>query len=521
MKVYYNGKFYIERGVFAEAIALDGDTITAVGKSEELLLRFKGSESRDMGNKTIIPGINDSHLHLADVGRELKNPDLRSAGDVQEVIDIIKSYMDESKEHSKFGISFGGWNQENFNTDKRFLNRFDLDMISKEVPIMLTRVCGHVAAVNTKALELKGTLDVHREGIVSENDIDTYRDLFPEPDLESMISDLLYGMNHALSYGITSVSSNDVWNIGDNDGFKVSESIYEKGLGKIRYNLQMRLNSDELELFDKEIRNKKIYSGKHLTLGPVKVFKDGSLGGRTALLRKPYKDDPDNIGIEVISDGEHAELIKKCNTMGLQVVTHAIGDSAVEKTINAIVKANGGSSNPLRHGIIHNQITDTTLLERIADNNITVFYQPVFLATDMDIVEARVGQELASKSYAFNTLDKLGGRISYSTDSPIEDINPFICIYTAVTRQNGDGLPQNGFYPDEKVDVYTAVDAYTLGSAYNEHKDTYKGRIKEGHLGDFIVLDRDIFSIPEVEIKDTKVLETIIGGETVYKRIEN
>ncbi|MFB0917969.1 MAG: amidohydrolase family protein, partial [Clostridiaceae bacterium] len=129
----------------------------------------------------------------------------------------------------------------------------------------------------------------------------------------------------------------------------------------------------------------------------------------------------------------------------------------------------------------------------------------------------RVGPELTKTSYAFKTLDDFGGHISYSTDSPIEDVNPFKCIYTAVTRQNEEGLPVGGFHPEEKVDLYTAIDAYTSGSAYNEHKETFKGRIKEGYLADFIVLDKDIFSIPPMDIKDIKVLETVIGGETVYK----
>lgn len=228
-------------------------------------------------------------------------------------------------------------------------------------------------------------------------------------------------------------------------------------------------------------------------------------------------DDPDNSGVEVISDKEHLEIINKCNFLELQTLTHAIGDLAIEKTIDAIVSANGGSENPLRHGIIHNQITDFDILRRISENNITVFYQPIFLATDMEIAEKRVGPELTKTSYAFKTLDDFGGHISYSTDSPIEDVNPFKCIYTAVTRQNEEGLPVGGFHPEEKVDLYTAIDAYTSGSAYNEHKETFKGRIKEGYLADFIVLDKDIFSIPPMDIKDIKVLETVIGGETVYK----
>ena len=145
-------------------------------------------------------------------------------------------------------------------------------------------------------------------------------------------------------------------------------------------------------------------------------------------------------------------------------------------------------------------------------------YQPIFLDYDIKIAESRVGKELASSSYAFNTLYKLGAPISLGTDAPVEDCNPFPNIYCAVTRKGLDGKPEGGFYPEEKMEVEDVIDAYTIGSAYNEFKEDFKGRLKPGYVADLIVLDRDIFTIDEKEIKDIKVHKTMVNGDFLYEK---
>jgi predicted amidohydrolase YtcJ len=157
-------------------------------------------------------------------------------------------------------------------------------------------------------------------------------------------------------------------------------------------------------------------------------------------------------------------------------------------------------------------------LKSIAKLNIPVMYQPIFLDYDLNIVEDRVGKNLASTSYAFNTLYKLGAPISFGTDSPVEDCNPWHNLYCAVTRMGLDGEPEGGFYPNEKMDLQDAIDCYTYGSAYNEFKEDFKGRIKPGYVADLIVLDRDIFTIDPIEIKDITVEKTMIDGEFVYEK---
>ena len=166
---------------------------------------------------------------------------------------------------------------------------------------------------------------------------------------------------------------------------------------------------------------------------------------------------------------------------------------------------------------VHNQITTRPQLNKITKLNISVMYQPIFLLSDMSIINDRVGDELEKTSYAFNTLYKMGAAVSLSTDAPVEDCNPFENIFTAVNRMRLDLTPEGGYFSQENMSVEDAIDAYTIMSAYNEFKEDFKGRLRPGYVADMIILDRDIFSIAKTEIKDIKVKETIVGGRTVYK----
>lgn len=211
----------------------------------------------------------------------------------------------------------------------------------------------------------------------------------------------------------------------------------------------------------------------------------------------------------------YCQLAKK---YGLQVVTHCIGDMAVEKTMECYERAFIDGENKLRHALVHCQITNEDLIRRIAEKDILVLAQPIFLDYDMCIVEELCGKDLASTSYAFGSLHRMGAHVSYGTDCPVENCNPFPNICMAVTRKNKAGQPEGGFYPAECVDVYDAVDAYTAESAYAEFMEDRKGRIKAGYYADMVLLDRDIFTIDPMEIKDIQPDMTMVGGRVVYSR---
>jgi len=529
--ILINGKIYVEKSNFQQAIFIENGIIKEVGTNEKIL-KNNADNIIDLQGKTVLPGFNDSHMHLLGIGEFMSTCNLTSAKSIDDVIKLGRKFI---KDNDNLTVLKGrGWNQDYFTTgEKRPLTRFDLDKISTEIPIVFTRVCGHVAVGNTKALEFLGIdenttieggvielgYDGKPNGIFNENAVNLLYSILPDKDDKLIEKDFIKAAEYALSLGITSVQSNDVSDDNYKNIFKIIHNLYDNNKLKLRYYPQF--NFQNVDIFKEYLKTefiKGLYDGKFLSKGSLKLFKDGSLGARTALMSKDYKDAPGTKGVEALSDEQLQALCDLATENGITVVTHAIGDAAVESVINAYEKTMKNGENPLRHGIVHCQITSMKQLERISKLNIPVIYQPIFLDYDMQIVEARVGKELASTSYAFNTLNKLGAPISFSTDAPVEDCNPFPNIYCAVTRQRLNGEPKGGFIPSEKMSIEDAIDAYTIGSAYNEFKENFKGRLKPGYAADLIVLDNDIFTVDESYIKDIKVEKTMIDGEFVFER---
>lgn len=539
--VLYNGKVYLSREKFTEAVLVENGLIIKTGKNEDIITQA-GVDCKkiDCKGKTVIPGLNDSHLHLLMFGDSMAQVRIEDCTSIGDMIDRCKKFMKEQPENVKHGIHALGWNQDLFIDKKRNPNRFDLDKISTEIPIILERVCGHILSTNTKAIEMLGidgnspqwdggTFEIgedgYPKGIFTENACNYVKKIIPEFTVEEREKAFIKSMEYAVSHGLTSVQSNDIGTtvLDVATYFKMFHKVFDQGKGLLRYRHQVCFNS--LDEFKEYLETGEFAMGNYtedswLTLGPLKLFKDGSLGGRTSLMRNEYLDERGNHGIEWISNEEMQKYCQMAIDAGMQVVTHAIGDAAIEQTINCYEKAFINGKNALRHALVHCQITDKPLLERIAKLDILAMYQPVFLDYDMHIVEDRCGKQLSSTSYAFKTLQELGGHVSYGTDCPVESCNPFPNIYSAVTRRDSKGEPKEGFYPNECVDIYNAIDAYTEGSAYAEFMENKKGRIKEGYYADLVILDRDIFTIDPMQIRDILPVLTMVGGKIVYRNDE-
>jgi len=537
--ILHNGKIYVDRGHFEEALAIEDGIITMVGSNEDVL-KEKGDlfEKIDCQGNTVIPGLNDSHMHLIMLGDTNAQVNLDNVTSIDDMINQSKEFMKDHPEAIKDGIHAIGWNQDLFVDEKRNPNRFDLDKISTDIPIILERVCGHILATNTKAIEMLGidgkspqweggTFEIGKDGypngVFTENACNYVKKIIPEFTIDQREKMLIESMEYAVAHGLTSVQSNDIGTsvLDIEPYFEMFHKVYDQGKALLRYRHQVCFNN--LGEFEKYINEGEFAKGSYpdeswLSLGPLKLFKDGSLGARTALMRNEYKDDKGNYGIEWTSNEEMDKYCQLARDANMQVVTHVIGDAAIEQTIDAYEKAFVDGENALRHALVHCQITDLPLLERIAKLDILAMYQPIFLDYDMNVVEDRCGKELSSTSYAFNTLKELGGHISYGTDCPVESCNPFPNIYSAVTRKDSKGQPQGGFYPEECVDIYDAIDAYTLGSAHAEFMEDKKGRIKKGYYADLVVLDKDIFTIDEMQIRDILPTLTMVGGKIVYKK---
>ena len=538
-KVLHNAKVYVEKGVYAQAVLVEDGLIAKVGTDEEV---FKAAgndaEITDCGGKTLIPGLNDSHLHFMQTGEVMNQAQIDGVSSIDEMVRICKEFAEKHPEQVKTGLHAIGWNQDLFTDSDRLPDRHDLDKISTEFPIVLERVCGHIVSTNTKLIEMLGIdgnspqfpdgdfligEDGYPNGIFTANACNIAKAIVPDFTMEERRKILIDTMKDAVAHGLTSVQSNDVGTtfMDDPAAFKMFHDVYDSGEALLRYRHQVCFN--DFEEFRAYLTEGEFAKGSYgedswLTLGPLKLFKDGSLGARTALMKNGYEGDPDNHGLEWIKPEEMHKYCQLAKEYGMQVVTHCIGDAAVESTMDCYEAAFVDGENKLRHALVHCQITDEALLARIAEKDILVFAQPIFLDYDMNIVENLCGKELASTSYAFGTLMRKGAHVSYGTDCPVESYNPFENIYMAVTRKDRAGRPEGGFYPKECVDVESAVDAYTIESAYAEFMEDKKGRIKEGYYADMVLLDRDIFTVDPMEIKEILPVMTMVGGKVVFER---
>ncbi len=553
--VLFNGKVYVEKGVYAQAVLIEDGIISAVGTDEEILAKVGASDDADESGgfekidcegRTVIPGLNDSHMHLLSFGRALQKAKIDDVKSIDHMIERCRQFIEKHPDRVANGMHALGWNQDTFTEgEKRMPTRHDLDKISTDIPVIMERVCGHMLSANTKAIEILGydkevpeipggeirlEEDGFPSGIFTENACFVVNELIPTPDKAERQAALLEGMKYAVAHGLTSIQANDVGypECKGAGAFETYSELYERGEALLRFRHQNLFDSPEE--FEEYLVSGEGAKGSYpesalgfgkdswLTLGPLKLYKDGSLGARTAMVKDGYLDGPDNFGVSCIEPEEMDRYCKIAAEHGIQVVTHTIGDLAMTETLDSYEKAFIDGENKLRHGLIHCQVTDNDLIDRIVDKDILVMAQPIFMGSDMDVMQQIFKDELTETCLAFGTLLKHGAHLSYGTDCPVEDCNPFWNLHQAVNRVDINNKPEGGFYPKECVDVETAIDAYTYESAYCEFMEDVKGRIKPGYYADMVVLDTDIFTCDPLTIKDILPVMTMVGGRVVYEK---
>jgi len=538
MKIICNGLIYLGKNNFCEALLIDKGRIVRTGSRKDILeLAPAGTEKTDAGGALVLPAFNDSHLHLMSIGRRAGYFECEGAQSVDEVIARGKKAANPA---SAAYIRGAGLNPDHFTSgEKRDLNRYDLDKISNEKPVIITRHCGHIFYCNSAALKQAGLNESAPEveggstdrdengkptGVLRENAGNLIMDSLPKPSNEEMKNCLRLAMKKAFSFGITSCGSQDTNGPDLENVLEIYGEIYDEskksGIPALRVNLQCGVSINNMDYLDACIKRKNQPNkfpddrdfGSFLKIQSIKLFVDGSLGGHTAWMRQPYRDKPEVYGYPVIDQESLNRLVQKAAAGNMQAVIHAIGDAGMDSAIAAIEKVTGPGYNPLRHGIIHCQITSPDLLERMAKNRIHALVQPIFLKDDFSILESRVGTELASTSYAWGSMHKMGIPVSYGTDAPISSLDPLPCLESAIRRRVSSGI----FCPDERVDIHTAIEAYTAASAYANFNEDSLGHIREGNFADLVFLDKDIFTIQPEDIGKTKVIKTMCAGETVY-----
>lgn len=514
--LYFNGKIYSNKQ-FCQAMIVEEDRIIAIGEESRIRDSYHYEAQINLEQRLVLPGFNDSHLHLFHKAKKVRTAILNDAQSIEEIIAIGKKHL---ANHPNCSVLIGeGFNQDKF-IKPMIPTKEDLNLISREIPIVFSRVCGHIVCVNSKVLELchinhetripGGQIILNNQnepnGILTENACGLVEQFYETLDVEHATILLKDAVHYALSYGVTSIQTNDCSLENYNYLLKAYEQIANEQKIRITHQVTTSTINQYLEIKKGFIEN------PYHHMGPLKMFLDGSLGARTAALTIPYQDDLTTAGVLCIPYDHLENLVLEANQKQVQLIFHAIGNQSIHEALDAFMNSNN-QTNPLRHGIVHLQITDEKCLENLAKYNICALVQPAFLDYDMGIVEERVGKELTQTSYAFKTMIETIPT-SFGTDLPVEEINPFQGIYLAVTRRN---LKKTKIYNNHQfIKVDQAIDAYTIGSSYQEFMENKKGRLETGYFADFIIVDRNIFEIPLEEMIQTKVLATYVGGKKVY-----
>ncbi|MEM2005262.1 MAG: amidohydrolase [Zestosphaera sp.] len=515
---FVNGNIYVSFKPFrkAEAMAVAGGRVVYAGKREvvEVAVKALGGDLVDLGGRTVLPGFIDAHLHLDELGMYLNMLDLRGVGSVAELKERVREY---ARGVGTTWVLGHGWDQELFK-EGRWPTRHDLDEVVSDRPVMLSRVCMHAAVLNTKAMEITGLMRLESPGlmrdergiptgVVKEEAFDVARRKFEESltdeDYVRLLED---AARFATSHGVTTVGfvSCDVRSL------KALTRLKDKG--RLTTRVRVYLNpGEEWEVLRilKKLGVTRGFGDDFLKIMGVKILADGSLGARTAWLSEPYSDDPTTSGYPNIDEESLKKLVKEVHKAGLQLAVHGIGDKTIDLILDAYEELDGVKDR--RHRIEHASVLREDQVERMARLGVVASVQPHFVITDW-WVKNRVGEGRVRWVYPFKTMTERGIKLGFSTDSPVEVLNPWETVYAAVTRGRHEKIPLYEDTERERLTVREALHAYTWGSAYIMFEEDSLGSLEEGKLADFIVVDKDPLTVDEIELRNLKVLETYVGG---------
>ena len=536
-KLFINGEIYSmkKEGEKFQSLGVKDGKIIFLGTDEEGK-NISSKELIDLKGKMMIPGMADAHLHLYAYCQNLTFVDLSKVHNINEMINLMKEKVKNVKK--------GDWVKGvNFDQSKWKENRFptleEMNSISKDNPVIIKRCCLHAVVANSRALEIAGIgknyqagsggiveLDKNRmpNGILREQSTKVFDDILPDPlkDIEVQKKIMQDVLNDMSSKGITTIHTYaaKIWQY--NEDINIYKNFEKEG------KLPLRVTVCIDELFEPEILTKEKLNNPYrkVQLGAYKIFSDGSMGSRSAALKKPYSDDPQNSGFMLFTQEELNNKILTGYEHGLQPAIHAIGDRALDMTLAAIehtlktTKEKGMTDeeqkNRLPFRIIHVQMIDDDLLERMKKLPLVLDIQPIFLCTDLHWIEDRIGKERLKGSFALKTMEKAGLIQTGGSDCPVETYEPLKGIYAAVTRQDMEGYPAEGFLPEERLSVYEALCMYTKNVHYATGQESVLGTLEIGKFADLTVLEKNLFKIDKKEIKDVKVEQTYVAGNCVF-----
>lgn len=525
--IFINGKVLMNDN-FNSFITQNG-LIKKIGPKKELLeVRDQDTEIIDLKGRYILPSFTDGHLHYFYYALQKNSVDLKNCETIEEVYNKIRNQTSKSKEND--WITVINWDQEKFG-GKVNLDRDILDKISKKIPILVKRRCLHIGFVNSKALELaqinKDTPDPEGgkilrnkdgfpTGVLQDESISIVDDLVMEKQRNKFKKIIQNSCKEFLSQGITSIHTDDLWQK------KYREDIYKSYLELAENNelplditLQLRVSEKEDFAFHQKIR-KELKGVKNLNTGPVKFMFDGSLGGRTAALRKPYRDDSTTKGELLFKKDKLESLVDTAYQLGFQPAIHAIGIRAVDIVTKIYENLNKKyQRKKLRPIIVHASMIDDKLINRIKKNNIVLSVQPTFISSDYQIADKRLGKRRAKNLYRMRSLIEKGIPLAGSSDAPVEEINPLLGVYASIQRKEPDKDSMESWQPNETIDMKKALQLYTTGPAYQNFEEDEKGSIKVGQKADFITFKENLLNLTPKELLRQRVKEVYINGQLI------
>lgn len=517
------GNTVIEDG--AMAISASGE-ILAVGDGEAMERRFEQAERVDLAGKTVLPGLIDAHGHLYGLAISYTRANLVGARSKSEVIGRLKEF--EGKLSEGEWLLGHGWDQNDW-PEQNFPTRQDLDAEFPGRPVWLRRIDGHAGWGNSRALaqadlDLSGDWQpdgghIHRDesgnatGIFVDKAMAIVDRQIPEPSTGLVESALHIAVRNLLSLGLTGVHDPGV-------DRKVVD-IYHRMIAQEAFPIRVYAMADGMgETLEWLCREGPLQDPSgHLMMRSVKLYADGALGSRGAALLEDYSDDAGNRGLQFYSQEQLESDLRRVLSCGLQAGVHAIGDAANRRVLDAYGKVLPGyPDNPGRHRIEHAQILHPADIPRFGQLGVIAAMQPIHATSDMYWAEDRLGADRLAGSYAWQSLLETGARLSFGSDFPVEEVNPFLGIYAAVSRQDLQGWPEGGWLPEQRLGRTEAIRAFTLDAAWSGFMEHQVGSIEAGKRADFIVLNRDIMQVPTDEIPDVRVDQTWVDGKRVFSR---
>jgi predicted amidohydrolase YtcJ len=531
--IYKNGNILTVDSNFkiVTSVAIKDGKFIYVGSDKGELNKFNGSKTKvvDLKGKNVLPGLNDAHIHFEDLCEKISMPDITNKSK-EGILAIIKKVADES-EPGEWIVS-NGWNNNLWN-DTSWPNKAELDAVTGDHPTILQRIDMHTIWANSLAIEVAGIKETDcdpRGGIIIRDSAGKIQGVFIDEAKKPFLTSLStltneeklalwkVGQKKLFSSGITSFTDPGkvVPTKTVSEDIALLKSAYEKGVMKIRdYRLIPIYDFDDFLLKGNKAELN-LFSGK-LSFNGVKIFADGSFGSHSAWLSNDYADTPGNHGKPYLSNEELYKIVKKIRINGFQVASHAIGDESISQILQVYKQVQKEfPTNDERYRIEHFSLPKEVDVKKAVDEGVILVIQPYFAPSDAELIEKELIMENQLLAYPWRTAYDYGAILAGSSDGPVENYNPFEGIYAAVTRKGVNSNFTEAFNPNQNLTRKEALKLYTINAAYSQFAENIKGSIEVGKYADFIVIDRDYGSVPVDELKDIKVLKTVLAGEVVY-----